>query len=134
MSGENVETVLAHFEDVNRRDWAAVMAAYDEEVVLVVHGDVAPDAGVFNGREAVGRWFGDWFRAFGKDYHFDVVEVRSIGERVIAVARHHGSGRASGATVEQVTNNLYTMRGAKIVCVELFTSPADALKAVALAG
>ena len=108
------------------------MAAYDEEVVLVAHASVGPDAGVFNGCEAVGRWFGDWFSAFGKDYRFEVEEARSVGERVLAVARHHGSGRASGVKVEQITANLYTLRGAKIVRVDLYASPAEALEAGAL--
>jgi ketosteroid isomerase-like protein len=107
---------------------------YDQGVVLVVPGSVAPDAGVFNGREAVGRWFGDWFRAFGKDYRFELDEIRSVGQRVLAVARHYGAGRASGVQVEQITANLYTLRGAKIVRVELYASPAEALQAVGLSG
>jgi ketosteroid isomerase-like protein len=126
---DHVAIVREHFEMSNRREWAAVMAIYDEEVVLVVHPDVAPDAGVFNGREAVGRWFGDWFRAFGKDYRFEVEEARSVGEQVLAVARHHGRGRVSGAEVEQVTANLYTLHGARIVRVELYASASEALKA-----
>jgi ketosteroid isomerase-like protein len=133
MSQEHVEIVQEHFEGVNRRDWAAVMAAYDEEVVLVVHANVAPDAGVFNGREAVGRWFGDWFRVFGKDYRFEIEEAQSVGEHVLAVARHHRRGRVSGAEVEQVTANLYTLRRAKIVRMELYASATEALKAVELA-
>jgi ketosteroid isomerase-like protein len=133
MSRENLEIVQGHFDGANRRDWAAVMAGYDEEVVLVVHANVAPDAGVFNGREAVGRWFGDWFRVFGKDYRFEVEEARSVGEHVLAVARHHGRGRVSGAKGEQVTANLYTLRGAKIVRVELFASATEALNVLGLA-
>jgi ketosteroid isomerase-like protein len=133
MSEENVEIVREQAECVNRRDWAAVMAAYAEEVVLVVHGSVAPDAGVFNGREAVGRWFGDWFRVFGKDYRFEIEEARSVGQRVLVVARHHGSGRASGAEVEQIRVNVYTVSGGKIVRVELYSSRTEALEAVGLA-
>src|SRR6266699_336157 len=109
MSQENVEVVLADFENVNRRDWAASIDAYDPDIVLVVSSSSGPDAGVIRGREAVGRWFGDWFRAFGKDYRFEVEEVRSVGDRVLAVVSHHGSGRASGAKVGQVTANLYTV-------------------------
>ena len=132
MSREKVEVVREQFESVNRRDWAAAMAAYDEQVVLVAHWSVGPDAGIFNGREAVGRWFGDWFRAFGKDYRFEIEEIRSVGQRVLAVARHHGSGRASGVQVEQITANLYTVCGAKITRVELYASPTEALEAAGL--
>ena len=84
------------------------------------------------GREAVGRWFGDWFRAFGKDYRFDVEETRSVRDRVLAVVRHRGHGRSSGVAVEQTTMNLYTLRGAKVARVEVYSERADALKAVGL--
>src|SRR5215471_8770092 len=119
MSQENIEIVLADFDNVNRRDWAASMASYDEDAVLFVSSSNGPDAGVFRGREAMARWFGDWFRAFGPDYRFDVDEVRSVGDRVLAVVSHHGSGRASGAEVEQITANLYTLHEAKIVRLEM---------------
>jgi ketosteroid isomerase-like protein len=134
MSDENVELVQRQFEGVNRRDWDAVMGAYDEEVVLVAHVSVGPDAGIFEGREAVARWFGDWFRAFGKDYRFELEEARSFGQRVLAVARHHGSGRASGAEVEQISANLYTVSAGKIVRVELYASEAAALEAMGATG
>jgi ketosteroid isomerase-like protein len=127
-----VEIVHRHFEDVNRRDWESVMAAYTDDVVLVVQGDVAPYAGIFDGREAVGRWFGDWFRAFGHDYRFDVEETQSARGRVLAVAGHHGHGRTSGVAVEQTTINVYTLRGVKVARVEIYSDRSEALKAVGL--
>jgi ketosteroid isomerase-like protein len=132
MSQENVELVREHFEGVNRRDWESVMAAYADDVVLLVQDNVAPDAGIFRGRDAVGRWFGDWFRVFGKDYRFEVEETRSVGDHVLAVARHHGHGRTSGAAVEQTTINVYTLRGAKVARLEIYNDRAEALKAVGL--
>jgi ketosteroid isomerase-like protein len=38
MSQENVEIVRGQFEATNRRDFAAAMDAYTEDVVLVVNG------------------------------------------------------------------------------------------------
>jgi ketosteroid isomerase-like protein len=133
MSRENVEVVRENFEQLNRRDWAAVKAAYDEDVVLVADGSVGPNAGVVSGREAVGRWFGDWFRAFGKDYRFEVEEARSIGDRVLLVVQHRARGRASGAHTEWITANIFSVRGGKIVRVEVYGSRVEALKAVGLA-
>src|ERR1700680_3656336 len=115
---------------MNRRDWAAVMAPYDEEVVLVVHESVGPDAGTFRGREAVGRWFGDWFLAFAKDYRFELEEARAVGDRVLTLARHQGHGRSSGADVEMVNAHVFSVRAGKVVQLELYGSRADALKAV----
>jgi ketosteroid isomerase-like protein len=133
MSQENVEIVREIYERMNRRDWAASLAAFDEEVVLVVHESVGPDAGIFRGREAVGRWFGDWFLAFGKDYRFEVEEARSVGDGVFIAARHHGHGRSSGAEVEQVNAQVIGLHEGKIVRLELYGSRTEALEAVGLA-
>src|SRR5947207_1573138 len=130
MSQENVEIVRGIYEDMNRRNWAAVLAALDEEVVLVVHESVGPDAGVFRGREAVGRWFGEWFLAFDKGFELD--ETRNVGDRVFVVARHHGHGRSSGADVKQLNAQLLSLQEGKVVQMELYGSPAEALKAVGL--
>jgi len=132
MSQENVDLVREIYERINRRDWAAILAAFDEEVVLVVHESVGPDAGIFRGPEAVGRWFGDWFLAFGKDYRFEVEEARSVGERVFVVARHHGNGRSSGAEVEQVNAQVLSLRDGKVAQLELYGSRTEALKVVGL--
>jgi ketosteroid isomerase-like protein len=129
---ENVEIVREMYEHMNRRNWPAILAAYDEEIVLVVHESVGPEAGTFRGPEAVGRWFGDWFLAFGKDYHFEVAEIRSLGHRVFVVARHRGHGRSSGADVEQVNAQLFSLHGGKVARMELYGSPAEALNAVGL--
>jgi ketosteroid isomerase-like protein len=132
MSQENVEVVRGIYEHMNRRDWAPILAACDAEVVLVVHESVGPDAGIFRGRESVGRWFGDWFLAFGKDYCFEVEEARSFGDRVFVVARHHGHGRSSGVDVEQVNAQVLSLYEGKVVQMELYGSPTEALKAVGL--
>jgi ketosteroid isomerase-like protein len=132
MSQENVEIARSIYEDMNRRHWAAVLAAMDADVVLVVHDSVGPDAGFFRGREAASRWFGEWFLAFGKDYRFVVEEARSVGERVFVVARHHGHGRSSGADVEWVNAQVLSLHKGKVVQMELYGSQAEALKAVGL--
>ena len=132
MSQENVEVVREMYEDMNRRNCAAILAAYDEDVVLVVHESVGPEAGTFRGREAVGRWFGEWFLGFAKDYRFEVEEARSVGDRVFVVARHHGHGRSSGADVEQVNAQILSLHEGKVVQLELYGSRAEAIKAVGL--
>jgi ketosteroid isomerase-like protein len=132
MSQENVEIVRGIYEDMNRRNWAAVLAAMHEDVVLLVHESVGPDAGVFSGREAVSRWFGEWFLAFDKDYRFSLDDLRSVGDRVFVATRHHGHGRSSGADVEQMNAQVHSLHEGKVVQMELYGSPAEALKAVGL--
>jgi ketosteroid isomerase-like protein len=128
----NLDLVRSIYEDMNRRNWAAILAAMDESVLLVVHESVGPDAGTFRGRQAVGGWFGNWFLAFDKDYRFEVEEARSVDDRVFVVARHHGHGRSSGADVEQVNAQVLTLHEGKVVEMHLYGSRAEALKAAGL--
>jgi ketosteroid isomerase-like protein len=132
MSQGNVEIVRSIYDNMNRRNWAAILATFDEDVVLVVHQSVAPDAGVFRGRDAVGGWFGEWFLSFDKDYSFKLDEIRGIGDRVFVVARHHGHGRSSGADVELVNAQFLSLHDGKVVQMELYGSRDVALKTVGL--
>ena len=134
MSRENVEVVVGQFEGVNTRDFAAVMDRYAEDVVLVVHGF---ELGVFGGgeavgREAVGEWFGDWFRTFDSDYRFEIEEARDWGDQVFVVATHHGRGRGSGVPSTLRTAYVYTVRRGKVGRVEVWSDRDAALEAAGL--
>jgi ketosteroid isomerase-like protein len=132
MSQQDIEVVVDQFAGVNERDFARVMDHYAEDVVLFVPPDAFLNPGTFEGREAVGEWFGDWFRNFELDYRFEIEEVRDLGEFVYVDARHHGRGRSSGAEVQDRNGYLYTVRAGKVVRVEIYDSPADALEAAGL--
>ena len=132
MSQQAVDTVRDQFEAVNERDFQRAMSHYAEDVELVVHADAFLERGTFCGREAVGEWFGNWFRTFEPDYRFDITEARDLGGVVLLVANHHGRGRASGAEVHAETAYLYKVRDRKIVRAELYRDRAAALKAAGL--
>jgi ketosteroid isomerase-like protein len=133
MSEENVEVVIATFEAVNTRDFAAAMDVYADDVMLVLHGDLRVAGGAdAAGKEAVGEWFGDWFRQFAHDYRFEIEEARDLGDRVFIVARHRGSGRTSGVPVEQQNSYLYTVREGKISHIEVWGDRDTAAEAAGL--
>jgi ketosteroid isomerase-like protein len=129
VSREDVEIVLDQFAAVNERDFPRAMRHYAEDVVLVVDPDAFLEGGTFEGREAVGEWFGNWFRTFAPGYRFEIVEARDLGDVVYLLANHTGRGRASGAEVHRQTGYLYRLRGGKVVRAELYSSGADALAA-----
>jgi ketosteroid isomerase-like protein len=131
MSRENVEVVRDQFAATNERDFPRAMSHYADDVELVVHPDAFLENGTFSGREAVGEWFANWFTTFEAGYHFDIEEARDLGEVVFLLASHHGRGRSSGAEVRGQTAYLYTVRGGKVVRVELYQSGAQALAAAA---
>jgi ketosteroid isomerase-like protein len=130
MSQENVEVVRDQFAATNERDFPRAMSHYAEDVVLVVGAFLKP--GTFKGRQAVGEWFADWFRAFEADYHFDIDEAQDLGDAVFLFATCFGHGRTSGVEVHGQTGFLYRLRGGKIVRVELYSSRAEALEAAGL--
>jgi hypothetical protein len=100
-------------------------------VVLTVAPDAFLEAGTFEGREAVGEWFGNWFRTFQADYHLELEEARDLGDVILIVASHHGHGRTSGAEIRGKTAYLYGVSGGKVARVEIYPSRDEALEAAA---
>lgn len=127
--------VVKYFEATNRGDFGSAMAAYADDVVLVIdHGAIPTNAGTFSGREAVGEWFADWFRSFARGYRFEVQETRSAGERVAVVARHDGHGRTSGVAIGWTLGYAFTIDAGKIARLEVYHGRAEALGAIGLEG
>lgn len=134
MSSQDIEVVREQFEATNRRDFERVMDLYSEDVVVVaprLEGVANP--GRFEGKDAVGDWFGDWFRAFAADYRFEIKEARHLGGGLIFLfATHGGSGRLSGAEVHGENAYLYRVRNGKVSHVGFFDTRAAALEAAEL--
>jgi ketosteroid isomerase-like protein len=133
MAEADVEVVRAQFEATNERDFARAMDIYADHVVLVVGEGWGITAGRYEGKAAVGEWFGDWFRQFADDYRFEIIEARDLGGGVVFLdAKHGGSGRASGVAIGSESGYLYRVVDGKITQVQLFVTPADALEAASL--
>jgi ketosteroid isomerase-like protein len=119
VADENVQVVRDQFAATNARDFQRAMELYAQDVTMNVRGGLNP--GAFEGREAVGRWFGDWLGTFEPGYHFEIHEARDLGGGgVFLLATHGGRGRVSGAEVHGETTYLYRVREGLIVRVELF--------------
>jgi ketosteroid isomerase-like protein len=131
VSKQAVEVVRDQFAAVNERDFPRAMSLYADDVVLTVAANAFLEAGTFQGRKAVGEWFGNWFRTFQPDYHFELEETRDLGHAVLIVASHRGHGRTSGAEVRGKTAYLYGVRGGKVTRVEIYPSRDGALEAAA---
>jgi len=105
------------------------MKDYDSNVELVVTEDVAVDPGVYRGTDAVGEWFGSWFRTFARNYRLEVVELIPVNDAVVAAVEHRAVGRLSGVEVTTRYYNVYWVRDDKIVRLGLFRERAQALEA-----
>jgi ketosteroid isomerase-like protein len=132
VSQADVDVVLGQFAAVNERDFKRAMDAYADDVVLIVGGEFAA-VGRFEGKAAVGEWFGDWFRTFGADHHFDITESRDLGGGLVFLyAEFEGSGRASGAKARMEAAYLYRVAEGKIARVQLFATQEEALEVASL--
>ena len=133
MSQENVEIVRRLNEAVNTRDFTAALDMYAEEAALVVHADPGPLLETTaTGKEAVGKWFGDWYREFAHDYQVEIEETRDWGDRVLLIATNHGRGQVGGVPVSHRRAYVFTMREGKVWRVEIWADPEAALEAAGL--
>ena len=133
MSQENVEIVLAAFENTNARDFKAVMGAFTDDVVLALRGKLRGLGGEGavgkKGRRGVVRGVVQdvWLRL-----SLEIEESRDCEDRVFIVAKHLGRGRASGVPVTQRTAYVYGLREGKVSRVEIWGDRDEALEAAGL--
>ena len=134
MSQADVDVVLDQFAATNERDFERAMGHYADDVTLIASPVAGPGkGGTYEGKEAVGDWFGDWFRAFGADYHFDIKDARELsGGLIFLFATHGGSGRLSGVEVSGETAYLYRVREGKVSQVGFYATREEALEAALL--
>jgi ketosteroid isomerase-like protein len=130
VSDADIQVVREQFECVNRRDWGRAMELYADDVVMVVPAtEGVTNPGTYEGKEALGKWFGDWFGTFDRDYRFEIDEAREIGELIFIHAKHGGHGRLSGAEVHGENSYLYEVRDGKVTRVEFYVTREQALEA-----
>jgi ketosteroid isomerase-like protein len=118
MALSNVEVIRDHYAATNERDFKRAMSHYAEDVVLVVRGR-GITSGTFEGREATGEWFGDWFRTFDRDSRFKITELDEREDGSVRLAADfEGQGGAGGGGVTGTVVWEYRLRDGKIVHVE----------------
>lgn len=125
----NLEIIRDQYAAVNERDWQRAMGHYAEDVELEVPPGIR--GGTYRGRDAVGEWFGEWFRTFAQDAHFEILELVEFGDDgVLLVANHRASGRESGVGVEATFIWSHRLRDGKVVHVKGFESREQAARAL----
>ena|SRR5215211_563390 len=129
MSQENVELVRRAYEAVNRRDLDAFLALMDEEVEAISW--LVAMEGEYRGHAGIRHWWQDLLDAF-PDFNVEVVEVRDLGDSVLATLRTHGHGADSGTPIEVLLWMAVWLRDGKCVWWQAFGDRAEALEAAGL--
>ena len=129
MSQENVEIMRAGIEAWNAKDWDALRAFYDPDLILRGTKEW-PEQGPFFGLNAVMRQFAQMRDAWDADSLGPISDFIDAGDRVVVRFRWHGAGHGPDMNLEGT--NVYTFRKQRIVLQEAFRDHAEALEALAL--
>jgi ketosteroid isomerase-like protein len=130
MSRENVELTRRAYEAFNRRDLEAFLAFVDPEVefttrYLEMEGDAS-----YRGHDGVRDWWRTLLGIFPDC--LEVLEVRDLGDKVIAPLRIRGHGLESGVPFEEMLWQVGEWHGGKVTWWRNCGSEAEALEAAGL--
>ena len=130
MSQENVEIVRRGYEALQRDDFDAFVALTSEDVEW--HSLVLEIEGVFHGRDGVREWW-HAIRTTFPDWRPVLVDVRTVGDCVVAHARGSGIGAASGVGVDEDFWQVVEVRDGLVVRYHAVRTEREALEIAELA-
>jgi ketosteroid isomerase-like protein len=129
MSQQNVDVVKRVYEAFDRRDWDAVFLDMHSDFQITTKR--GPNAGTHQGRDGAQGFAEDYLAAFdGATAEPD--RFLEAGDRVLVLVTRRG--RPKGSEMEMVVRNghLWTLREGRILSMESFPNPDEALEAAGL--
>jgi ketosteroid isomerase-like protein len=131
MSQENVEVVRRATDAYNRGNLQEAASWIDPEIEWDMSRVEVPDPGVYRGLDGMQTFFSSWDESWGSS-ELEPQEFIDAGDHVVSVVRQVGRGRTSGVEVEQTIIQVWTLRGGKLVRMEMYPDRDAALEAVGL--
>jgi len=130
MSQKNVEIALATANAVNRGDYGALLALWDEAAEFYpLRAQL--EGRSYRGHDGMERFMAEVAEQWD-EVRFEIEESRDAGERVVSTGRFRARGRASGVDINVPLGVLTRVRRGKVVYMRFFSDPADALEAAGL--
>jgi ketosteroid isomerase-like protein len=115
-----VEVVREIVEALNRRDIDGMLARMHPNFEWTPL-ETSPVARVYRGHEHVRRYVEDWLTTF-ESVRLDLEEPTQVADRIVAVVRGRGRGRASGLELETRFCQVWTVRGETAVAMEEYAT------------
>jgi ketosteroid isomerase-like protein len=107
----------------------AIPQLFDPEVVWEEDPQRA-DRRAYRGHAGVQASFERWLEQWD-EYSVELLELEDHGDRVLAIVRETGRGRASGADVSAINHAVFTFHDGKVVRYQEFYDEAEARAALA---
>ena len=135
MSQENVEAFKRGLEAGNRGDVETLLGVLDPEVAWhsALHALLGGEATVYRGHDGVREMLRDLYEAFD-EIHFEISEIRDLGDRLVAIGRSRVRGKASGADVESPIGFVTEFKNGKAISIRNYLDPEEALEAAGRRG
>jgi ketosteroid isomerase-like protein len=130
MSQENVEIVQRAFAEFERGNFW-VPEIFDPSVRVAWLAPLAGQGAETVGLDVMESSIKDWLQSFEQ---VTTVPERFIdaGDQVVVIAEWRGRGKASGVFTKWPYGAVWTLRDDKVISIDSYTDPADALEAVGL--
>lgn len=130
MALENVEVARRAISAYNRRDFEALRAINDPDVELDWSESRGLEAGVYEGLEAVMRFFQDFMTTFER-IHIEPDRFIEHGDLVVVPNVAHLRGRDGIETVAR-SAFVFEIRSGRVVRLRLYQETREALEALGL--
>jgi ketosteroid isomerase-like protein len=130
MSEENVGTVRQLFAFWERGEWQASAELFDPDFEAVFSATAFPDPGTYRGARATLDAWRRWLEAW-EEFSLELEQTIGAGERVVALNRLRGRGKASGIAVDSEVGCIFDCTDGRITRM-VFCDRHEALEATAL--
>jgi ketosteroid isomerase-like protein len=129
MSQENVDVLKRGMECFERRDAEAAMELLDPEVEWrpAFTALLGGEATVFRGHDGAREVMRQFWEVFSET-HFEVSEIRELGDQALAIGTMRARGAESGAEIESPWAWLVRSEKGKATSIRVFTDPAEAIE------
>jgi ketosteroid isomerase-like protein len=128
---EDIERMRAGYEAMRRGDFNAVLDLMDPEIEIRDRPEI-PDPQTYRGREGVLSALSRNFESFD-DLEMVPESIVEGGDKMVVCILLRGRGRISGVPVEDRLAHLWSLRDGRAVALQVYSDPAEALRAAGLA-
>jgi ketosteroid isomerase-like protein len=131
MSAADVEVVTEMLDRFNRQEYEGATELLDDRIEMYQAAEI-PGAEHYVGKDDFLRGMAHWLSGFERGFQYLPQETVDCGDRVFVRVLMRGTGRGSGAELEQEVFQICRVEDGRIVRVDVFWRESDAREAAGL--